>query len=268
VEAWIEFGRGPLFRLTFSLLVLGLARLVVLAAFGIVEAYRRSSDRVVPWGDVLRQTLGWLLPGGRLWSARPIYSAVAFVWHVGLLSVPLFLAAHVRLWRGSLGFGWPALPSGLANALTLLTIVGALVLFGARVLSRGSRALSRPQDHAWPLLLAVPFATGYLCANAPLGAKAYQLLMLAHVYSADLVMAMIPFTKAAHCILEPFSQVVTAVAWKFVPGAGARVAATLGYADHPTWVVGARSATAPSPPASSTAAPSTPTEAAKEASPK
>jgi nitrate reductase gamma subunit len=242
VEAWIDFGRGPLFRLCFSLLLLGLLRLVLLSVVAIVEAYRRSPDRIVPWREVVRQTLGWIVPVGRLWSGRPFHSTLSFFWHVGLLSVPLFLSAHLLLWRRSVGFGWPAMPQGLANGLTLLTIVGALGLFGGRVSHRGARALSRPQDHAWPLLLAVPFATGYLCANASLGPRAYQALMLTHVYSADLILALIPFTKAAHCILAPLSQVTTAVAWKFVPGAGARVAATLGYADHPSWAAGARSA--------------------------
>ena len=65
--------------------------------------------------------------------------------------------------------------------------------------------------------------------------------MLLHVYSADLIMLMIPFTKIAHCVLAPLSQTVTAVAWKFVPGAGERVAATLGYADRPIWAEQARS---------------------------
>ncbi len=62
---------------------------------------------------------------------------------------------------------------------------------------------------------------------------AYQSLMLLHVYSADLIMLLIPFTKIAHCVLAPLSQVVTAMAWKFPAGAGDRVAATLGYADRP-----------------------------------
>ena len=64
--------------------------------------------------------------------------------------------------------------------------------------------------------------------------------MLAHIYSADLILVMMPFTKVAHCVLAPLSQVVTAVAWKFVPGAGDRVAATLGHAGHPTWLAAAR----------------------------
>jgi len=55
-------------------------------------------------------------------------------------------------------------------------------------------------------------------------------------------------TKIAHCVLMPLSQVVTAVAWKFPAGAGAQVAATLGYADRPTWVLKARLATGPEAP--------------------
>lgn len=242
MEAWIEFGRGPLFRLAFCLMVLGLSRVVVLTVLGIAEAYRRNSDRVVPWKAVARQTLGWLVPVRRLWCARPAYSTVSMLFHVGLLAVPLFLAAHVILWRGATGFAWGALPQPLADDLTLLAIVAGLALFAGRAFHRGGRALSRPQDYAWPLVLIVPFITGYLCSHAPLAPPVYQALMLLHVYCADLILAMIPFTKIAHCVLAPFSQAVTAVSWKFVPGAGQRVAATLGYADRPVWLPDARAA--------------------------
>ena len=243
MDAWIEFGRGPLFRLAFCLMVLGLLRVAVLTAIGIVEAHRRNSDRIVPWKGLARQTLGWLVPVGRLWSVRPVYSATSFLFHVGLLMVPLFLAAHVRLWHGAVGFAWPGLSQQPADYLTLLTIATGLGLFIGRVFHPGARALGRLQDYVWPVLLLVPFATGYLCSHAALGPKSYQGAMLAHVYSANLIMVMIPFTKIAHCVLAPFSQVVTAVSWKFVPGAGERVAATLGYAHLPAWIANARGGT-------------------------
>jgi nitrate reductase gamma subunit len=60
--------------------------------------------------------------------------------------------------------------------------------------------------------------------------------MLLHLLSANTVMLLLPFTKIAHCVLQPMSQLVTALSWKFVPGAGDRVAATLGYANRPSWV--------------------------------
>ncbi len=240
MEAWIEFGRGPLFRLCFSLMVLGLLRIVALTAIGIAESYRRSPDKIIPWKGIAKQTLAWLAPLGRLWNKRPVYSTISVLFHAGLLLVPFFLAAHVLLWKRSVGFAWPALPQPVADWLTLVVIAAALGLILGRVAHSGARALSRLQDYAWLILLAIPFATGYVCAHAAIGPKGYQTGMLLHVYSADLLMALIPFTKIAHCVLAPLSQLVTGIAWKFPAGAGDRVAATLGYADRPSWGTKAR----------------------------
>jgi nitrate reductase gamma subunit len=240
VESWIEFGRGPLFRIAFGLMLLGLMRIFVLTFIGVAEAYRRSPDKIVNWRDVARQTIGWLFPVNRLWRKRPAYSTISFFFHVGLLLVPLFLAAHVLLWKRAAGFAWPAIPQALANYLALIVIVAGLGLFIGRLLNAASRKLSRRQDFLWPLLLVAPFASGYICANLAIGPKAYDGFMLVHVYSADLIMLLMPFTKIAHCVLAPLSHVVTAVAWKFPAGAGDEVAATLGYADRPTWVQEAR----------------------------
>ncbi len=119
-------------------------------------------------------------------------------------------------------------------------MVTGLGLFIGRVANADSRKLSRWQDIAWPPLLMVPFITGYICSNLPVGPKGYQAAMLLHVYAADLILVMIPFTKIAHCVLAPLSQIVTAVAWKFPAGAGDRVAATLGYAGRPVWLKDSR----------------------------
>ena len=62
MESWIEFGRGPLFRIAFSLMLLGLLRAVALTAIGIAEAYRQSPDKIVNWREVRKQTFAWLFP--------------------------------------------------------------------------------------------------------------------------------------------------------------------------------------------------------------
>ncbi len=236
MEGWIEFGRGPLFRLAFAVMALGLLRIFVLTAVGVVEAYRRNTDKIVNWREVMRQTLAWLFPLGRLWRRRPLYGSVSLLFHTGLLLVPIFLAAHVLLWKRGTGLTWRTLPQNAANILTLLVIASALGLFLGRVFDRGARKLSRRQDYLWPLLLAIPFATGYTCSNLAISPRTYAAMILLHVYSACVIMLLIPFTKIAHCVLAPLSQVVTAIAWKFPAGAGDRVAATLGYADRPTWI--------------------------------
>jgi nitrate reductase gamma subunit len=240
LESWIDFGGGPLFRLCFSLLALGLLRILFLTLWGAAQAYQQNPDRILPWKDMLVRTASWLVPVTHLVIRRPFYSAVSFAFHVGLIVTPLFLAAHVLLWRRALGFGWPALPQSWANWLTTAAIASGLALFAGRAGHRGARALSRGQDYLWPLLLIVPFLTGYGASNLALSPKAYQAVMLVHIYSGNLILVLIPFSKIAHCVLMPLSHLVTGISWKFPDGAGDRVAATLGHADCPSWVDKAR----------------------------
>jgi nitrate reductase gamma subunit len=245
VTSWIEFGRGPLFRLCFALMVLGLLRILILTSLGIAEAYHRNPDKIVPWKEIRNKTLAWLVPIGRLWRQRPLYSICSFVFHAAMIVTPLFLASHVLLWKNSVGFGWFALPQEIANWFTLLVIVTGLGLFFGRVLNSRARPVSRLQDYLWPLLIATPFVTGYIASNAVISPRTYQQLMLVHIYAADLIMLMIPFTKIAHCVLMPLSQLVTSVAWKFPAEAGDRVIETLGFADRPTWMPKSRLAAEP-----------------------
>jgi len=226
-------------------MVLGLLRIVINTLLGVKEAYQRNPDKVVSWKEILRQTLGWLIPVGRLWKQRPIYSAISFLFHVGMIITPIFLASHILLWRNAVGFGWPALPLRVANWLALLVISTGAGIFLGRALHPGARKLSKFQDYLWPLLIMTPFVTGYIASNAVISPRTYQEMMLVHIYSGDLILLMIPFTKLAHCVLAPLSQLVTGIAWKFPAGAGDRVAETLGFADRPTWVPQARLATEP-----------------------
>ena len=215
LETLLEFVRGPLFRLTFALMLLGLARVLLLDLWGIIEAYRRAGDRRLPWTLIVSRTLGWLFPVRRLLRIRPIYSTWAVLLHVGLLAVPIFVSQHVRLWEREIGFRWVALPRAWAETLTIITIIAGLAIFLGRIGSRQARAISRKQDYLWPLVLIVPFVTGFVCANLQVGARLYQASMLVHILSGELIFVLLPFTKIAHCILLPLSQVVSTLAWKF-----------------------------------------------------
>ena len=215
METTLEFVRGPLFRLTFAILLLGLARLFFLELAGMIAAYLKAGDKNIPWGATFKKTVAWLLPVRRVWHVRPIYSVISVLFHLGLLVTPIFLFAHVQLWKTSIGIGWWTLSPAVADWLTIAAIVFGLALFVGRVGSQAARSISRPQDYLWPLILIVPFISGFLCSNVMLSPSLYQILMLVHVLSAEVIFVMIPFTKIAHCILMPLSQTVSALAWKF-----------------------------------------------------
>jgi nitrate reductase gamma subunit len=228
VNALLEFAMGSLFKFSFALMILGSFRIVALALFNTGEALLRVEDRKIDYGEIVRDTFSWLFPVRRWATSRPVYSLISIVFHVGLILVPFFLAAHISLWKQATGVSWPALPQLFADALTIVVIFGGPALFLGRLFQRSARAISRFQDYVWPLMLTVPALTGFLCANCSLSAGAYQFGMLIHVVCANLIMIFIPFTKLAHCVLMPISRLVGSVGWKFRVGAGSRVERTLG----------------------------------------
>jgi len=227
LDTILDFAKGTLFRFTFVLMVLGLTRILWLELYNVFEAYRRAGDRRLPWNYVLRRTLGWIFPVNRAFRNRPLYSLLSISFHVGLLIVPIFLLAHIQLWKVGVGVSWLALSKTVADVLTIATVLTGVGLFIGRLSSHASRFISRKQDFFWPPLLILPFLTGFLCANVALSPAGYQWLMLVHVLSAELIFVLLPFTKIAHCILIPFSTFVSNLAWKFPAETNESVSRTL-----------------------------------------
>ena len=215
MDLLLEYARGPLFRLTFAIMVLGLLRVFILDIYGMVEAYLKAGDKNIPWKLTLLRTFEWLFPVKRVLNHRPIYSLIAIVFHIGLLLVPIFLFAHIQLWESGLGVTWPALSRSWADILTVTTIVSGLAIFIGRAGSKRAREISRKQDYSWPLVLVLPFITGFICTHATVNPTFYQIFMLIHILSAETIFVLLPFSKLAHCILMPLSQFVYTLAWKF-----------------------------------------------------
>ncbi len=227
VDVLLALARGPLFRFTFALMVLGLLRLVALTIYRSAMAWRAAGDKKLNWKIIRQRTLWWLFPFTRFHRTRMAYSIISFVFHIGLIVTPIFLFAHVRLWEQGLGISWPTLPPPVADVLTVIAIVGAIALFVGRVGHPVSRTISRPEDFAWPLVLALPFISGLLASHTTICPLDYRVMMLIHVLSAEVIFVLIPFSKIAHCVLVPFSQFVSDLGWHFPQDAGRQVAKTL-----------------------------------------
>lgn len=227
MDSAIEFAQGPLFRLTFGIMILGLARLIIIDIWNALEAWRRAGDKSLAWKEAIVKTIGWLFPAKRVFARRPIYSFLSIVFHVGLIVVPIFLLAHIQLWEESTGASWWSLPHFWADLLTIMTVAAGVALLTGRLAVRGARALSRAQDYLWPVLLVIPFITGYACSNLVMAPVTYQVFMLVHLVSGELIFVLIPFTKVAHCVLMPFSQFIITLAWKFPARVDEKICTTL-----------------------------------------
>ncbi len=229
MEGLLEFVEGPLFRFTFAVMILGLIRVFVLSLINGFEAKKKAKEKKIPMHYVNKLTFGNLF----LWRSirtRPIFAIVSILFHIGLILTPLLLYDHILLFDNSAGISWffLALPKTAADYLTLLAIVTGIILVIMRTSSQVSRTISRKQDFLWPLILIVPFVTGYVCSNFVTSPQAYDAFILVHMLSGEFIFVLLPFTKIAHCVLMPISQWITARSWKFPPEAGEQVAVTLG----------------------------------------
>jgi nitrate reductase gamma subunit len=232
MDVWLRLAQGPFFWTALAFMIFGLLRHVVLTIWEGALAYRRAGDKDIPFGQVLGNTLKWLIPVGRLRN-RWLYSLTTFLFHVGVILVPLLLAGHIALWEKGLGVSWPGLPNVVSTALTLAVLVTVLAILLQRIWAGDSRALGRFQDYALPLLIAVPFATGFLVMHPAWNPFSRDPTLLVHVLSADLLIFLVPLTKISHMILLPFTQLIGELAWHFPQDAGSRVAVTLGKENEP-----------------------------------
>jgi len=229
MDAWLEFAKGPLFRFTFAIMILGLARVLILSIMNGYEAKGKSREKKLPMNYVFKLTFGFVFPI-RSFRVKPLYSIVSIIFHIGLLVTPIFLFDHALLFENSIGISWLGLTLSkfTADWLTLITIIFGVGILLLRWSNKASRAISRKQDFIWPLLLIIPFITGYVCGNAVLNPDSYKAFLLLHILSGELIFLIMPFTKIAHCILMPISQWVTARSWKFAPNAPEEVIIALG----------------------------------------
>lgn len=222
----LEFVKGPVFKFSFILMILGLVRLAALTIWGTVRAVGRTNDKNVPYGKLIKETLSWLFPIKHVSQSRVVFSIASFIFHIGLIIVPLFFLDHILLWRSGTGVSWPSIPRLIADILTITTIAGGLYLLGNRIFDRNTRFISKFIDYFLLVLILAIFATGYI-ASRPYNPLAYNTTMFIHVICGNLIFILIPFTKLAHCLLFPIVRIASNIAWRFPARAGEKINKTL-----------------------------------------
>jgi nitrate reductase gamma subunit len=232
MDSWLEWARGPAFIFSFSFMVLGLVRHVILTLGETARAMRRAGDKVYPYRQIFAGTVKWLFPMGKM-KEQIIFSLTSMLFHIAILIVPIFLGGHVALWARGVGISWPTIPNGVADVLTIVAIVTAMALVIQRVAARATRSLSRFQDYALPLVIALPFATGFLLMHPAVNPFSFQATFFVHIMSGNVVFVLIPLTKLSHMILLPSVQLISEVGWHWPSSAGSRLGVTLGKEDLP-----------------------------------
>ncbi len=202
-----EFLTGPMLRLSFLIFVLGLAWRVVKYIKGLdwrLERVAYGPGRDMGIKGALSSVIQWLIPfATHSWRKQPWFTIAFFLFHMGVVIVPLFLAGHMVVMQERLGVSLPAMPVSLSDVLTILGIIGGIMILLRRIALPEVRFITDKTD--WFILGLTLFVlvAGFL---ARMQAPGYESWLLWHIFAAELVLILAPFTKLSHIALYFMSR--------------------------------------------------------------
>ena len=225
MEDWLNFAKGPLFTVTFLIMILGLFRLASIQIYSLfITKGRRLKN--APWKKIFSDLSTWMLPVKHLIKGTILFSMVSFIFHISAILVIVFLIDHIVLWEKLVGINLPAIGRVLADGLTLITIACIVILLFCRIFVPRQRAMSQKMDYILLIMVLLPFLFGYLAGHPNFNPLPWQTMMLLHIVSAEALFVVIPFTKLAHIVLYIFDR-FSALHWQLKPGAGDKIAEAL-----------------------------------------
>lgn len=157
-----------------------------------------SAPRTASPGSGWRTVVSRSLPPPGMAPRAPITYFGGYIFHIGLFITVFLYAPHIELLRGLLGVSWPALPSSAVDAAAVASLAALLAALISRFTDPVKRLLSGLQDYLAWLLTFLPLLTGYLAYHHLF--LPYTWMLAAHILSAELLMALLPFTKLFHAI--------------------------------------------------------------------
>jgi nitrate reductase gamma subunit len=191
----LTFARGS--ALNWALIVFAAG--VVLRLFEIFGLGRKADlakPRLNSPGSGWRTIFTRSLPPEGMLKRDPVTYIGGYVFHFGLFIAMFFFAPHIEFFRSMTGLNWASLPNALVDASVVAAIVALGILLAHRLNNKVKRMLSGFGDYlAWAVTL-LPLLTGYLAYHHLF--VEYTLMLALHLFSVELLLVLLPFTKLFH----------------------------------------------------------------------
>ncbi|HZV45756.1 MAG TPA: nitrate reductase [Thermodesulfovibrionales bacterium] len=192
-----NFVRGPLVWIAFIVFVGGsiykIRELLLLA---------KKEKVVYPYMSLkftLRSLLHWFIPfASANWRRRPVITIVTFLFHIGLVLLPIFLLAHNILIYESWRVSWWTVPEGLADIMTMIVIGCCFFFFLRRIFAPEVRFVTFADDYLILAIAFLPFISGFLAYHQWL--LPHKIMVILHMVFGSLMLIAIPFTRLGHML--------------------------------------------------------------------
>lgn len=151
----------------------------------------------VTFNAAVRSLLHWVIPYASVGSRkRWVFTAVTFLFHFGLVILPIFLLAHNVLFYESWGISLWTFPEVFSDSMTLIVIGCCVFFFLRRLIAPEVRFVTFADDYFILLVAFLPFLTGYLAYHQL--ALPHKTMVTLHMLSGEIMLIAIPFTRLVH----------------------------------------------------------------------
>lgn len=187
--------RGPGFVIAVALFLFGVV-LRLLEIYGLGRKPDLSEPRASGMVAGVRTIFTRSIAHAVFNSRTAVTYISGYIFHIGLFVIIFMLIPHIEIFRKVLGISWPGLPSSLVDFIAVITMISLLVVLVDRFMNPVKRQLTVIGDHVAWLLTFAPILTGYMSFHHLL--LPYQQMLGVHILCAELLLALLPFTKLAH----------------------------------------------------------------------
>jgi nitrate reductase gamma subunit len=198
-----NFVSGPLVWISFIIFIGG--SIYRMVSMGLLA---KKKDNVIfayfSLKYALRSIFHWIIPFGSVnMRKNPVMTLVAFSFHICLIAVPLFLFAHIILWKESWNISWWFLSDSTADFMTLIVIGSCIFFLVRRIILPEVKYLTSVSDYVILAIVAAPFITGFWTYHQFPG---YKVMGIIHILSGEIMLAAIPFTRLSHMFFFPITR--------------------------------------------------------------
>lgn len=190
---FLNWARGPALQVAMIIFIIGmLIRILEIGLLGRKKDLSQARTGGAAAG--VRTIFTRSIPPPGMWS----HLIAGYIFHVGFLLVLFFFVPHILLIKDIFGIGWPGMPNGLVDGITIISLAAMVYTLVIRISDPVRRMLSNFNDYfAWTVTF-LPLLTGYLAFHRHIAD--YTLMLAIHIMSVNLLLIAFPFTKLTHAI--------------------------------------------------------------------
>ena len=200
------FLKGPMMWISFIIFCVGILYQVY-RVFSLAKKKEAMLFSYVNLKYGFRSILHWILPFASTNMRRQrAMTVVGFAFHICLLLLPLFLAAHIVLLKEAFNISYWALPKILADIMAIIVIAGCIFFMVRRIVRPEVHFVTSVSDYVLLFIVALPFISGLWSVYQFPG---YSYALLIHIFSGQVMLIAIPFTRFIHIVFGAFSRFYT-----------------------------------------------------------